>query len=140
MLDAPRFQSVAVAFFVSNAVVGHDALGGYPVFCEPFHRIAGKNERGIAGFVRHDLAVGHARVVVDGDMQILPSLARSFSSVAVDPVANAIDPAKFFDIDMDDFAWGFALISARFGLWFEVAFAADAVALQGSADGGIGQS
>ena len=70
--------------------------------------------------VLHDLAEGDARGIVDADMDELPaealaaaSPAALASTVARDPVADAIDSAEFFDIDVDEFAGVFALIAAH---------------------------
>jgi hypothetical protein len=54
-------------------------------------------------------------VIVDADMDELPTNAAAValaSAVAGDAVANLIEPAELFDVDMDQFAGTLALVSA----------------------------
>ena len=52
VLDSPCSQPVSIAFFVANAVIGHDALCFYTVLFEPFHGVFCKSQRAVAGFIR----------------------------------------------------------------------------------------
>src|SRR5262245_66398630 len=66
----------------------------------------------------HDLAEGHARGVVDADMDILPADAAAVAlagAVAGDAVAYLVEPAELFDVEVDHLAGLLALISAGGG-------------------------
>ena len=64
-------------------------------------------------------------MIVDGNMQILAASAISRCSVAVHAMADTIDFREFFDVDMDDFARRFALVTQGFGRRQDIAFAAE---------------
>jgi hypothetical protein len=58
------------------------------------------------------LRLSEARGIVDGDMQMIPAdPAFAAAPVAGDPVADAVDPAQAFDIEVDQFARSLALIA-----------------------------
>jgi hypothetical protein len=88
-------------------------------------------------------AKGDARGIVDGDMDIFP--AKPFAAVAPvalavavagDAVADAVDPAEFLDVDVDQFAGMRAFVAPdRFGR-FERAEPVEPQAAQDAADGG----
>jgi hypothetical protein len=70
--------------------------------------------------VLHDLAEGDARGIVDADVDEPPAQALATTSpaalastVARDPVADAVDSAELFDTDVDEFARVFAFIAAH---------------------------
>src|SRR5262249_20333081 len=68
----------------------------------------------------HELHEGDARGIVDANMDELPADADVTVDDARSSSGNAVpdgaDPAEFFDIEMDEFAWRLAFIAAdRFG-------------------------
>src|SRR5580700_4270804 len=115
----PLAQPAEGEGLVAGAVVGHDALD---FDAEAF--VVGERrfeEGGGAALplIGHDLGEGDAGVVVDGDMDELP--AEPFapcppvalpSAVAGDAMADAIDPAELFDVEVDHLARMFTLIAA----------------------------
>jgi hypothetical protein len=55
-------------------------------------------------------------VIVDGQVQIFPADPAGVAlaaSVAGDPVADAIELAQLFNVDVDDLAWMLAFIAAN---------------------------
>ena len=68
VLNAPCFQSLTVTFFVSDTIVGHDALHVHAVFSELFHCVSGEDERAVSGLIGEYFRVGQTRMVVDGDV------------------------------------------------------------------------
>jgi hypothetical protein len=87
----------------------------------------------------HDLAEGHARGVVDADVDILPAGAAAVAltgAVAGDAVAYLIELAELFDVDVDHLAGLLALVSAGWLGRFQGAQLAQPQALEGAAHGG----
>src|SRR5271155_2331283 len=78
-------------------------------------------------------------MVIDGDVEIFPSLAVTLCAVAVDTMPHTVNLRQLLDVDMDNLAGSLALIAARLGLRADVAFAADAVTLEVTADGAVSQ-
>jgi len=68
-------------------------------------------------------------MVIDGNVQIFPALAIAFAAVTVYSMANTINLCQFFDVDMDDLAGRFALVSAWFFWRNDVTFVAQAMPL-----------
>jgi len=92
--------------------------------------------------VLHDLAEGDARGIVDADVNELPtqafaaaSPAALASTVARDPVADAVDSAELFDIDVDEFTRVFAFVAAHRLGRFQSAQLVQVQALQNATDG-----
>ncbi len=87
----------------------------------------------------HDPAEGHARGVVDADMEELPSDAAAVAlalAVAGDAMADLVEFAELFDVDVDHLAGPLALVAAgRFGR-LQGAQLVEAQALEGAADRG----
>src|SRR4029078_5701281 len=76
--------------------------------------------------VGHDFGEGDARVVVDGDMNELPAEALAARSaialspaIARDAMADAVNLAELFDVDVDHLAWLVALIAAHRLRWLQ---------------------
>lgn len=64
------------------------------------------------------LCVGQAGAVIDGDVEVFPAepLAEGApvaltGAVAGEAVPDPVDAAEFLDVDMDQFAWLFALVA-----------------------------
>jgi hypothetical protein len=98
-------------------------------------------------FVGHDLAKGEARMIVDGNVDELPSgagpcgaLIGLAGAVAGDAVADGVEAAELFDVDMNDLAWCCALVT-RPGLGgFDCGKAVEATASEDATDGGRGEA
>ena len=87
----------------------------------------------------HDLAEGDARGIVDADMDELPADAAAVAlagAVAGDAVADPIELAELFDVDVDQLARPLALISARRLGRLQGAQLVEAQTLEDAADGG----
>src|SRR5262249_24856557 len=87
----------------------------------------------------HDLAEGHARGVVNADMDILPADATTVAlplTVAGDAVAYLIELAELFDVDVDHLAGLLALVSTGWLGRFQGAQLAQPPALEHAAHRG----
>jgi hypothetical protein len=96
-------------------------------------------QRGKAGatlFVGQYFRVSDAGVVVDGQVQVLPTDPAALDlAIAGDAVADLLETTQLFDIDMDDLAGVLPLIAAhRFG-WLQCRELVDAEPSQDAADG-----
>ena len=115
MLDAAPGQQIAVGeAFVGRTIVGHDPLHGDAEAAEPIDGAGGESDGALLAFVRQDLAVGQARGVIDGDVQVFPpgaALVALSGAVAGYAVTDPTDAAELLDIEMDDLARRFALIA-----------------------------
>ncbi len=131
--SSKHFRSVA------GSVVCHDALDA-----DTETGVIGDGgfEEGDGTFlalVGHDLHEGHARGIVDADVDELPADADvtidDASSSSGNAVPDGADPAKLFDIEMDEFAWCFAFIAAdRFG-WLQGAKLVEAKPFEDATNG-----
>ena len=99
---------------VAGAVVGHHALN---LNAEAFVIVERRLEKGdgtaflLAG---HHLGEGDTGGIIDADMDIFPTGASSValsSPIASDAVANLIEFAELFDVDMDQLARVLALVA-----------------------------
>src|SRR3954471_15505856 len=75
-----------------------------------------EGDRALLFLVRKDLREGHPGGVVDADVDELPSDAPTLAltgAIAGDAMADAIEAAKLFDIDVDQFAGMLALVAAN---------------------------
>jgi len=104
--------------FVARAVVGHDALYLHAQADVVGHGRLEESDGTALSLVLHDLAEGDPRRIVDADVYVFPTwpltartqIARP-TSIAGDPVADPIELAELFDVDVDQFAGTFALIA-----------------------------
>jgi hypothetical protein len=97
---------------VAGAVVGHDGLDPDAAVLEPGDRASEEGGGGWGPFVRQDLGVGQAGGVVDSDMDKLPADASdSCGAVSVDAMADTADTAQLLDIDVEQLARAFSLVS-----------------------------
>ena len=86
---------------VAAAVIAHHPANDDAPGRKPGQGPAEKGGAGGRELVGQDLDVGDATVVIDGDVHVLPAdAAPSPPTVAVDPVADAVDAAQRLDIDM----------------------------------------
>ena len=87
----------------------------------------------------HDLAEGDARGVVDADMDELPADAAAVAlagAVAGDAMADLVELAELFDVDVDQLAGPLALVAAGWFGRLQGAQPVEAQALEDAADGG----
>src|SRR3954469_11116612 len=81
-----------------------------------------EGDRALLFLVRKDLRKGHPGGVVDADVDELPSDAPALAltgSIACDAMADAVEAAELFDIDVDQFAGMLALVAANRRRGFE---------------------
>lgn len=103
--------------FVPHTIVGHNAAHEDALSCKPASRPCQKIGAGLACFIAQNLHVSHARMIVDGDMNIV--IAKPAASIAAmmakDAMSYLVETTQFFDIEMDKIARSFSLIaSGRF--------------------------
>jgi hypothetical protein len=93
---------------IATAVVGHDPLDRDAMSGEPRQRAFEKRGGGILALVRQDLAVGQPAGVIDADMQALPTdavMAIDHARLTPgDAMTDALDPAEFLGVQMQQFA------------------------------------
>src|SRR5207249_1260502 len=97
--------------FVAGAVVGHDTLDGDAEALVVGDGCAQEGDGAFLLFVGKDGSGRNSGVVVDGDVGELPAGPLSPASgvalaaaIAGDAMADGIEPAELFDVDMDDLA------------------------------------
>src|SRR3954469_19189787 len=98
-----------------------------------------EGDRALLLLVRKDLREGHAGGVVDADGDELPSDAPALAlprSVAGDAMADPVEAAELFDIDVDQFARMLALVAAHRRGGFERLDAVEAEVPEDAADRG----
>ena len=101
---------------VAGAVVGHHALDPDVEALVIAECILETGDRAALLLAGHDLGEGDTRVIVDADVDILPTHPAAValsSTVACDAVADPIELAQFFDVDVDELARLVALIALR---------------------------
>ena len=132
---------------VAGAVVRHDARGLDAEALVVGVRGVKEGDGAFLFLVRHDPGEGDAGSVVDADMNVLPpqSLAARApvalpSALSSDAMADAVDPAEFLDVDMDELARMLALVAAHRLGGLESGQAIEAEALENAADGGGGHT
>src|SRR5215471_3230828 len=125
--------------FVAGAVVGHDAGHGDAEAGVVGQRGAQEGDGAVGFLVGQDLAEGEARGIVDADMDILPTDAAAVAlagAIAGDAVADAVEAAELFDIDVEQFAEPLTLVAADGFGRFECPQLVEPEALQDPADAG----
>ncbi len=96
---------------VAGAVIGHHGLTADAAVLEPGDRAFEKGDGRRGSFVGQDLGVGHARGIVDGNVDELPADASNASgAISMDAMADTADPAQLLDIDVDQLTWAISLI------------------------------
>jgi hypothetical protein len=108
MLDFEPAQGLGVAAgSKARAIVGHDALDLDAEASKEAQGVEEKMQAGASLLIGQDFRIGEPRMVVDRQMHIFPAdpsglaLARA---VIGDAVADPIELAELFDVDVDDLA------------------------------------
>jgi hypothetical protein len=91
-------------------------------------------------FIREELSEGEAAVVVDGDVEELPSGPADMIAltIASDTVAGAFDAGQLLDVEVEEFAWVGAFVADDGRRWGELR-EAEAMAAQEARDTGFGE-
>ena len=115
VLDAQLLADIAEGRRpVATAMVGHDARDGNSKAFVTSHSRFEKQNSAVRRLVRFDLRESNARMVVDAVDEVAPSAAAPVRTARIsgDAVANTLETPEFFDVDMNDLTWAFALIAA----------------------------
>src|SRR5579872_5700009 len=99
----PKCLAVTVGF-EAGSVVGHDAIDLDAVASEEAQGIQQELDGGLALLVGEDFAIGEPGVIIDGEMEILPSLAPAIAlalAVAGDAMTDALDTPQPLDVDVN---------------------------------------
>src|SRR5258708_16325999 len=100
---------------VAGAVVGHDALDDDAERCVVGDGGLEEGYGTALALALHELAEGHAGGVVDADMDELPADTAAVAlalAVTGDAVADLVEFAELFDVDVDHLAGLLALVTA----------------------------
>src|SRR4051794_3564797 len=101
---------------IAGAIVGHHTGNRDAEVRVVGDRGLEEGDRALLFLVRKDLREGHPGGVVDADVDELPSDAPALAltgSVACDAMADPVEAAELFDIDVDQFAGMFALVATN---------------------------
>src|SRR4051795_10457019 len=123
----------------AGAIVGHHTGNRDAEVRGVGDRRLEEGDRALLFLVGEDLREGHPGGVVDADVDELPSDAPALAltgSVAGDAIADTVEAAELFDIDVDQFAGMFALVAANRRGGFERLDAVEAEAPEDAADRG----
>src|SRR6202008_4619201 len=106
--------------FVAGTVVGHHPFNTDTKTCIVGERRLEEADRTLFAFVRQHLCKGDARMIVDADVDVFPTRSLSpgaevalTSAIAGDAMADPIDTAELFDVDVDHLTRLLALIAAH---------------------------
>src|SRR5271168_1084558 len=125
----------------AGAVVGHHWAELDVVAGEVGGGLAEEAAGGGCLFIRHHGDVGYARVIVDGDIEELPTCAASLIlGVAGDAVTGLVDARQLLDIDVDQIAGGGIFIADDRRLQLEHPNLVELQPGQDAADGGPAQA
>ena len=100
---------------VAGAIVGVDALGGDAVPGEEGESGVEESDGAAGGLIWEELGESEAGMVVDGDVEELPTGTRGVIALAItgDAMAGAHDACELFDIEMDELTRVLALRAAE---------------------------
>src|SRR5258705_10632273 len=91
--------------FVSGAIVREQAAHGHTPAAKPAEGVLQKRGAGAAALRAADFDKGHARRIINGDMDVLiADAAMSHRHVPVDAMANATDSTERFDVQVQEIA------------------------------------
>src|SRR3954453_6309445 len=122
---------------IAGAIVGHHTGNRDAKARVVGDRGLEEGDRALLLLVRQDLREGYAGGVVDADVDELPSDAPTLAlprSVAGDAMADLVEAAELFDIDVDQFAGMLTLVAAHRGGGVKRLDAVEAKAPEDAAD------
>ena len=102
--------------FIARSVFGHDALNADAELCVVDHRGFQEGDSAPLALAFLDLGIGDARGVVDADMDVLPTHAPAValsSAIAGDAMSYVVELSEFLDVDVDELARMFPLVTAH---------------------------
>lgn len=105
---------------VAGAVVGEDTLDFDTALLEPGDGAAEESSGSFAALVRQNLNVSDSRMIVDADVnEVIAEAALLPSSIAGDPVTDAVDACKLLNVEMEQSS-GFSVLVAHHSRWRSV--------------------
>ena len=122
---------------ITAAVVGEQGAHADAVASEEVDGFAQKSDGGVGFLIGQDLSEGHAGVIVDGDVQGLPTgMLVLAAAAAVAAPRDLLEAGQAFDIEMEQVAGSgmFVAHDGRGGM--QIAPATETSAAQNAADGG----
>jgi hypothetical protein len=138
MFEAHLEASIAkVMGAVTAAVIGEQSADDDAVASEEVNGILEEGDGGVSLLIGKDLSEGQARVIVDGDVQGLPT--RMFMLTAAAAVAapnDLLEAGHALDVEMEEIAGKGMFIADHRGQGMQIAPAAKTSAAQNAADGG----
>src|SRR5436853_3482812 len=122
---------------IAGTIVGHHASNRDAEVRVVGDRGLEEGDRALLFLVGEDLREGHAGGIVDADVDELPPDAPALAvprSIAGDAMADPVEAAELFDIDVDQFAGMLALVAAHRRGGFKRLDAVEAEAPEDAAD------
>src|SRR5260221_14781357 len=101
----------------STAIVSHDAFDGNAKALEVGNGGDQECNSALLLLVGEDVGTRYPGIVIDGDVDEFPACALTAAiagAASSNAMANTVEAAEFFDVEMDDFAGPLALV-ARVG-------------------------
>jgi hypothetical protein len=130
-------QTAKDAGLVAGAVVGKQAAYGDAKASVVSQSGGQEGGSRVAFLVGQNLGEGDARVIVDGDVEVLPADAFDvLAAIAVNAMTDTADATEFFDVEVEQIAGTGILIAHDGRGGFEIAPAVEMQAAQNAADGG----
>ncbi len=137
MFDAMQLhQATKGARLVTGSIVGEQGTNGNAETGVIGQRGSQKGGRGIAFLIRQDLRKGDAGMVIDGDVNVLPSDALDvLTAVAMDAVSDTANTTEFLDIEMEQITGMRMLVADQRGNGFQITVTVAVQATENAADG-----
>jgi len=125
----------------AGSVIGHDAAQADVVLSEVSCCLAKKKACRDRLFIGHHGHVGHAGVVVDGDVEELPASAASLVlGIAGDAVSGLVDAGQLLDIDVQQVSGTYMFVPVGRQFWFEHADLIELKPGEDAADSGAAET
>ena|SRR5579864_8009120 len=122
---------------IAAAIIGEQSAHADTVAGEELHRLAQKSDRGVGLLIGQDLGEGQARVIVDGNMQGLPTRMRAPTpTAAIAAPAYLLEAGHTLDIEVQQVSGSGAFVAHDGRPGMQIAPATEASAPQNAADGG----
>ena len=121
---------------IATAVIGEQGANGDAMASEKVNGFLEKGDGGMGLLIGEDLGEGHARVVVDRDMQSFPSRMFVLTTAAAVPAPNdLLEAGQALDVEMEKIAGAGMLIAHDRRQGMQIAPAAETSTAQNAADG-----
>lgn len=126
---------------IAAAVIGEPGANGDAMASEKVNGILEKGDGGVGLLIGEDLSEGQARMVIDGDVQGLPTGMLVLTAAAAVPAPrDLLEAGQALDIEVEKISGKRMLIAHHRGQRMQIAPAAETGAAQNAADGGRTES